>query len=327
MATNFKYAGQSDLTKYFNRVSDFDSKRQIYNPTTDSNLHTFESTGYVDKLFINGEEQGTVNTDTPNANNEWWYISATNKVEYYNDGYSSTTINEQVFEVGKDFSDFVDQTLVDASLELHNYLDARYATPLEKQNQIDIDTAVDSGGTHTEYDPIIIKSVCYIAASNLIRAKEGQSEEADYYYSLVTNPERTGIIDKLNDGLYKLSHEVDDKDKSGKIVFRSVAGTMHLVELTGDYVGEGFETLRVEVETTGAYGTSEFIVWHFGDDKIKGAVTSATKITGTLQHLYGGLWGRFKGSSATDGDYWEIDVYGSHRKQTNKSNSTIEMTR
>ena len=77
----------------------------------------------------------------------------------------------------------------------------------------------------------------------------------------------------------------------------------------------------------GAYGVSEFKVWHFGSDKIKGAVTSAVKITGTLQHLYGGLYGRFKGASGSDGDYWEIDVYGSHRKQTNKSNATIEMVR
>ena len=56
MATNFKYATIADLTKYFNRVNDFDSKRQIFNPTTDSNLHTFENTGYVDTVFINGEE-------------------------------------------------------------------------------------------------------------------------------------------------------------------------------------------------------------------------------------------------------------------------------
>ena len=31
MATNFKYASQSDLTKYFNRVSDFDSKTSQIN--------------------------------------------------------------------------------------------------------------------------------------------------------------------------------------------------------------------------------------------------------------------------------------------------------
>ena len=218
MATNFTYAGISDLTKYFNRVNDFDSKVQIFPTLTSGNLHLFRDCGYVDRLFVNGEELAAAQSTSGavDSNGEWFYASATNQVEYYNSNYSSTTINEQVFEAGVDFSDFLNQTLVDASLELHNYLDARYSCPIEKSKQIDIDT--NPVGIDEEYDPIIIKSVCYIATSNLIRAKEGASEEADYYHSLVTNPERTGLIDKLNDGIYKLSNEVDANDKKGKIL-------------------------------------------------------------------------------------------------------------
>ena len=326
MATNFKYATIADLTKYFNRVNDFDSKRQIFNPTTDSNLHTFENTGYVDTVFINGEELGSTNTDTPNANGEWWYISATNKVEYYNDGYTSTTINEQMIEVGVDFTTFLNQTLVDASLELHNYLDMRYSTPLEKQKQIDIDTALSSATS--EYDPIIIKSVCYIAAANLIRAKEGSSEEADYYESLVTNAEKTGIIDKLNDGIFKLSHEVDANDKKGKIVYRVDSnGSMDLVELAGEYKGEHYDRLKIAISTSGNYGVAKFTVSYLSDDKLEGGTSSPETITGGLQHIHNGLFGRFTGTSANTEDYWIVEVYGSHRKQTNKSSKSIELIR
>ena len=208
MATNFKYASISDLNKYFNRVNDFDSKVQIFPTLTSGNLHLFRDSGFVDSLFVNGEELAAAQSTSGavDTNGEWFYASATNQVEYYNSNYSSTTINEQVFEAGIDFTTFLEQALVDASLELHNYLDMRYSTPLEKIKQVDSDTA--SVSIAEEYDPIIIKAVCYIATANLIRAKEGASEEADYYYSLVTNPERTGLIDKLNDGIYKLSHEV-----------------------------------------------------------------------------------------------------------------------
>ena len=196
MASNFKYASITDLTKYFNRVNDFDSKVQIYPTLTSGNLHLFRDSGYVSQLFVNGEELAAAQS-TSNAvdsNGEWFYASGTNQVEYYNSNYSSTTINEQMFEAGVDFTDFINQALVDASLELHNYLDARYSTPLEKIKQVDSDTAALS--VAEEYDPIIIKAVCYIAGANLIRAKEGASEEADYYYSLVTNAERTGLLDK-----------------------------------------------------------------------------------------------------------------------------------
>ena len=327
MATNFTYSGISDLTKYFNRVSDFDSKVQIFPTLTSGNLHLFRDCGYVDRLFVNGEELAAAQSTSNDvdSNGEWYYTSNTNQVEYYNSNYSSTTINEQVFESGVDFTDFLNQTLTDASLELHNYLDARYSTPLEKIKQVDSDTAAVS--TSEEYDPIIIKAVCYIATSNLIRAKEGASEEADYYHSLVTNPERTGLIDKLNDGVYKLSSEVDANDKKGSIRYRNVSGTMDIVELDGTYHGESYDLLKVEIEATGAYGTGTFKVHYLSNDQLFGATTSTEKITGGLQHIHGGIYGRFQGASATDGDIWEIEVYGSHRKQTNKSNATIEMVR
>lgn len=327
MATNFKYASISDLTKYFGRVSDFDSKIQIYPTLTSGNLHLFRNSGYVSQLFVNGEELAAAQSTSGDvdSNGEWFYASGTNQVEYFNSNYSSTTVNEQMFEAGVDFTSFLEQALVDASLELHNYLDMRYSTPLQKIKQTDIDTAGVS--IEEEYDPIIIKSVCYIASANLIRAKEGASEEADYYYSLVTNPEKTGLLDKLNDGIYKLSFEVDANDKKGSIKYRNVSGTMDLVELAGEYSGEPYDLLKIEVEATGAYGVGTFKVHHFSDDKIFGDVTTPEIITGGLQHIYGGLSGRFQGASATDGDIWEVEVVSSHRKQTNKSNATIEMRR
>ena len=204
-------------------------------------------------------------------------------------------------------------------------MDARFSTPIEKSKQIDIDTA--SLSVAEEYDPIIIKATCYIAAANLIRSRDGISEEADYYYNMVTNADRTGLIDKLNDGVYKLSSEIDNKDSKGKITYRNVSGTMDIVELYGDYTGEKYDLLKVEVETTGAYGTAEFKVHYYSDDKIFGSVTSAEKITGGLQYLYGGLYGRFQGASATDGDIWEIAVYSDELETTNTKTSTIELHR
>ena len=67
---------------------------------------------------------------------------------------------------------------------------------------------------------------------------------------------------------------------------------------------------------------------HFsGKNGIQSATTTAEVITGGLQHIHNGLYGRWQGQSAQTGDLWEIEVYGSHVKQTNKSNSTIEMVR
>tara|TARA_R110002020_G_scaffold168120_3_gene356824 strand:- start:546 stop:1529 length:984 start_codon:yes stop_codon:yes gene_type:complete len=327
MASDFTYATISDLNKYFNRVSDFDSKVQIFPTLTSGNLHLFRDSGYVSQLFVNGEELAVAQSTSGDvdSNGEWFYASGTNQVEYYNSNYSSTTINEQVFEAGVDFTDFLTQALVDASLELHNYIDARYSTPIEKSKQIDLSTTPAS--VAEEYDAIIIKAVCYIATSNLIRAKEGASEEADYYYSLVTNSERTGIIDKLNDGIFKLSNEIDANDKKGKILYRSVQSTMDLVELEGEYQGEKYDLLKVEIDTGGAYGTATFTVSYFSNDRLFGSTSGAEVITGGLQHIHNGIYGRFQGADAHADSVWNIEVYGSHVKQTNKSNATIELSR
>lgn len=327
MATNFKYASQTDLQNYFNRFGDFDQKVQIFPSTTSSSLHTFHDSGYVGVLFVNGDEQGASNSDgdTPNANGEWLYTSAENKLEYYNSAYTSTTIHEQVFELGVDFSTFIDQQLVNASLELNNLLSARFPMPLEKAKQIDIDTATNS--IAEEYDPIIIKCTCYIAASNLIRSKSPNDPEADYYYSLVTNPEGTGFVDRINDGNIKLSFEVKEKSSKGSIKYRNVSGSMDLVELYGDYYGEPYDLLKIEVESSGAYGVATFKVHHYGNERLFGQTTQVEEITGGLQHLHGGLYGRFSGASATDGDIWEIEVYSEGIKSTNTQTDTIRLHR
>ena len=138
MATNFKYASQSDLKNYFNSFGDFDQKVQIYTTLTSGNLHLFRDCGYVDTFFINGEEIAAAQSTSGavDSNGEWFYASATNQLEYYNSNYSSTTINEQIFETGVDFSTFIDQQLVNASMELNNLLDARFQMPLPKSTQI-----------------------------------------------------------------------------------------------------------------------------------------------------------------------------------------------
>ena len=173
--TSFKYAGISDLQNYCGgKVGDFDSKFQIFPTLTSGNLHLFRDCGYVDTLFINGEEQPAAQSTSGavDSNGEWFYNSGTNQLEYYNSNYTSTTINNQIIEAWKDFTELLNQQLVNASKELNNLLDARYPTPLIKNTQI----AGSAASLATaEYDAIIIKATCYICASNLIRSKDPTS--------------------------------------------------------------------------------------------------------------------------------------------------------
>ena len=330
MATNFKYASQSDLKNYFNNFGDFDQKVQIFPTLTSGNLHLFRDCGYVDTLFVNGEELAAAQSTSGavDTNGEWFYASATNQLEYYNSNYSSTTINEQIFEVGVDFSTFIDQQLVNGSMELNNLLDARFQMPLPKSTQIKEGAA---SGLTPEYDPVIIKCTCYLVASNLIRSKDPMSEEAQFYMNMVTNPEGTGLVDKINAGSIKLSFEIDNKDSQGSIREIQRNGSMYLVETEGEFYGgnNGYDLLRITCTTAGAYGVTKCKVEYYGSDKLFGEEETDNIVSGTLDN-WGGLSGlkvRFQGSSMSEDDQWEIEVYSEGMEETNSVTRNISLYR
>ena len=333
MATNFKYASQSDLKNYFNSFGDFDQKVQIYPTLTSGNLHLFRDCGYVDTFFINGEEIAAAQSTSGavDSNGEWFYASATNQLEYYNSNYSSTTINEQVFEVGVDFATFINQQLVNASMELNNLLDARFNTPLMKQNLFNDGTITKLVTVPTEYDPVIIKCTCYIAAANLIRSKEVMSEEAQFYMDMVTNPEGTGLVDRINDGKIKLSFEIDNKDSRGQVNEIIREGTMYLVETRGEFYGggNGYDAIMIECTTGGLYGAAKCKISYYGDDKLLGSNSTDNIVTGGFED-WGGLGGikvRFQGNSMSVGDIWEIVLYSEELEETNSVTRNISLHR
>jgi hypothetical protein len=329
--TSFKYASISDLSNYFKTYSDFGSRFPIYNWTGvagSSNLWISYNTGLVNVLFVDGYEYASPedSSGAVNANNEWFYDSAANSVFYYNSNYTSTTINNIVFEGGQDFTTYMNQQLVNASMELNNLLDARYPTPLPKNTQISESAA---SGLTVEYDALVIKATCYICASNLIRSKDPTSEEADYYYNLVTNAEGTGITDRLNKGEYKLSFEVDNKDSQGSIRKITQSGTMQLVETAGQYHGELYDVLRISCTTQGAYGVAKCKVEYYGSDRLFGSETTNNIVTGSLDGWsgLGGLQVRFQGDTMALHDQWEIPVSSEARKISNASTGTISLSR
>ena len=405
MATDFKYASQSDLNRYVGDiVADADSKRQIYDwtsETLDSNTYYVSyNSGYIEQLFIDGKSQQsgrqTIATTASTAVNnvsgyavgateiivddgstltDATYIKIGNEIlgitnistntltvvrgqlgtnasvivddapvfKHFQPSASGdnlydedndfvilkrgTSPNDLIVEAGFDNDTYYNQMLVDASMELNNLLDARYPTPLPKYDQFDSDTAHSSAST--EYDAIIIKMTCYLAASNALRAI-GETEKADYYYDLVTNAEKTGMADRLNLGEFKLAFEVDSHDDKGKVRNISKTGTMDIVETAGEWHGEKYDVVRITCTTGGAYGTAVVKAETYGNDALFGTTTENIKVTGGLQEIVSGLYVRFQGASMnldTTPDQWEITVTGSDRKLTNAQTGAIDLTR
>ena len=323
MATDFKYASQSDMQRYVGDiVADADNKRQVYNfqATDTTNQYQAFNTGFIEQLFFDGIE-GTSVDDDPNANYEYNWSAATDSVQVF---ISTADPNDMIIEAGFDNATYYDQMLVDASMELNNLLDARFPVPLPKYDQYDANTT-HSAATK-EYDALIIKVTCYLAASNALRAI-GEIEKADYYYDLVTNAERTGVIDRLNAGEFKLAFEIDSSDSQGKVRTITKSGSMDVVETAGEWSGENYDVCRITCTTTGAYGTAIVKAETYGNDKLFGTTTENIKVSGTMDSIVNGLYIRFQGASMTQNDQWEVTVTNENRKRTNPMTSGIDLTR
>tara|TARA_R100000808_G_scaffold14297_1_gene33853 strand:+ start:7950 stop:8936 length:987 start_codon:yes stop_codon:yes gene_type:complete len=323
MATDFKYASQSDMQRYVGDiVADADNKRQVYNfqATDTTNQYQAFNTGFIEQLFFDGIE-GTSVDDDPNANYEYNWSAATDSVQVF---ISTADPNDMIIEAGFDNATYYDQMLVDASMELNNLLDARFPVPLPKYDQYDANTT-HSAATK-EYDALIIKVTCYLAASNALRAI-GEIEKADYYYDLVTNAERTGVIDRLNAGEFKLAFEIDSSDSQGKVRTITKSGSMDVVETAGEWSGENYDVCRITCTTTGAYGTAIVKAETYGNDKLFGTTTENIKVSGTMDSIVNGLYIRFQGASMTQNDQWEVTVTNENRKRSNPMTSGINLTR
>ena len=254
----------------------------------------------------------------------WFYDSSLDAILLY----STTDPTDSIIESGTDFSTFADQQLVNASLELNNLLDARFQMPLPKSSQIVESVAA---GMTPEYDPIIVKCTCYIAAANLIRAKDVMSEEGQFYMDMVTNADGTGLVDKLNAGHIKLSFEIDNKDSQGSIREITRTGSMYLVETAGEFYGgkNGYDLLKIQCTTQGAYGIARCKVSYYGNDKLLGQEETDLIPTGGIDYWgsLGGIGVRFQGVSMAVGDRWEIEVYSEGMEETNSVVRNINLYR
>ena len=130
MATDFKYAAQTDLEMYYPAYSQFDTKHQVFGWVhTGGDKYVSYNSGIVTQLFRDGQDLGAAQSThgDVDADYEWAYDS-TNDAVYVHDTTGSPA--DLVMEAGIDNATYFDQMLVNASMELNNLLDRRYPTPV-----------------------------------------------------------------------------------------------------------------------------------------------------------------------------------------------------
>jgi hypothetical protein len=310
--TTFKYAEQSVLAQVFPDYIDYMSRKHLINWTGSNPYTVYDIPNNPSEIFFDGQ-MGTEVQDTPNSAIEWQYVNDSIII------YWDTDPNDDgIVESGVDPSAFADQQLVNASMELNNMLDARFPRPIPK--------AIQYEKASPEYDYIIQRATCLLAAKNIVKSA-GDYELGDKIYSELVNEQSTGLIDKLNLGDYKLAFEIDKTDAQGDIVEVTKTGSMGLAETYGEWQGALYDRIQVICTTQGDYGVCEVSVKQLDDTSLYGNITTNIVITGGLQHLAGGVYGRFEGSAMAEDDRWDIVVHNTNLTQTNSKTHSVNITR
>ena len=251
------------------------------------------------------------------------YVRVTEHNQWYYDEYSDQLIlfsppsrdpnDDDTIEAGEDYKTYIDRMLVNGAQELGSLLDAKFPRP--------IPPAFLDGSTTSEYDYCIIRANALLTASYMIQTKD--LEYSEQLYSQVTNPEGTGIVDRINAGLLKLAFEIDKTDSSGDIVEIVNTGSMKLVETWGSWNGEKFDRVKLTCLTQGAYGSAICSVKKFGSDQLYGDTVGNLTISGGMDEVCNGIYARYSGAEMNVGDEWDIVVRNSNIAETNTNAYTV----
>ena len=307
------YISSRDLKDVFPNLDEFDTKKPIYGWVIDSGTrYVAHDSGLVTQLFVDGKDLGSAQSalSDVDANNEWFYDSATDAVYYYN---SSSNPDDLLMEAGEDFATLKTRVMKDAS----NYVDSKLDATLPREQFLLKD------GT---YDYLIRRLTGLVAAYFLFKGKDPTSEIADALFE-----EAQLHISDLNSGQAKLSFQNTGDASKGIVRKISVAGSLNIVDTRGNYRGS-YDRLKVIVTTGGVIGTSKYSVYAKDEDALKNNLVIQTEvINGDYQELAGGLQIRFQGSAddstATQNDEWEVEVMGLYEETDNPSIRSVRMSR
>ena len=322
VTSTIEYCTDRDLQDILPTISAFDLKRRLYNfqTTGTSHLYLVRNSGLVTQLFADGEDLGSAeaNSGVVNANGEWYYDGDLDTLYYYD---SATAPNSRTMEAGDDWATIKQRFRRKASRLVEGKINYRLSAEIAKDRE-------------GNYPEIIIHATALQAVILLLKAHDPNNEILE-----PLNEEFKEIVEGLISGVITLPTSVTGDSSKGIIreVSVNASSTLRPVELKGNYAGTDYDLLKVYIESGegGAIGTAKMSVKASNSEKLKeDLVVDSEIITGQFQSVGNGLYIRWSASVidgstdvATQGDEYEIEVWGSSIPNDVSAVGSISLTR
>lgn len=319
VTSTIAYCGNTDVYDVYPGVSTYDQKTRLYGSWVaqgTADTYQMENTGLISVLFKDGKDLSTEESSLPNAANEWRWVEADDRLQYYETSTNVATLNSAIWEAGVDFDTLLTNTRRNASRYFESKVDYRTAK----------EVSLDREGN---YPFIVIRCTALIAVVLLLKTQDPDNPILSSFQAEIDE-----IIEGINSGKITLTHQVTADSSKG--IIRDITYTsskIRPVELRYSATGlSGYDLVKVKIIDSGIIGTCTYSVWTKDGDLLKNnQIVTAEKINGDFQQLAYGVQIRFGGGTDTteavaDNEF-EIELYGSSMDATVSQVGSMSLTR
>ena len=304
------YCSQADIQFVLPEMAKY-NQRTILSPnwvaSGTSNLYFNYSTGPMTILFKDGQDLSTEHGSQPGSDNQWRYVEADGKLEYYLASSSASALNGAIFEGGIDADTHLTSVIARSSDFVRSMSGGIAIYP---RKGVGIASA-----TGADWPEIIVMSTAHIAASFITAPYN--LELSTQLSDKVSNAEGTGWLDLLRRGEVTINQQESLQKNHGIVRRVSLNGstTSDIVDVKGRPSVE-WDIIQIKIASgaTLARSTNSSVTYSTKGSNADGlqveALYTSETVTGGWDPVGKNMFCRWSPGVLTTNDQWELEISG-----------------
>jgi len=304
------YCSQADIQFVLPEMAKY-NQRTILSPnwvaSGVSDLYYNFSTGPMTVLFKDGKDLSTEHASQPSSDNQWRYVEADGKLEYYLESSSASALNGAIFEGGIDADTHLTSVIARSSDFVRSMSGGIAIYP---RKGVGIASA-----TGNDWPELIVMSTAHMAAS-FITAPYDQ-ELSENLSGKVSNAEGTGWLDLLRRGEVTINQQESLQKNHGIVRRVSLNGstTSDIVDVKGK-PSVSWDLISISIVSGGTLtrGSNSSITYSTKGSNADGlqveSLYTTETVTGGWNPVGKNMWVRWSPGVLTASDTWEMEISG-----------------
>ena len=305
------YCSQSDVAFVLPEMAKY-SQRSILSPNwvasgTSHLFYNYSTGSGFSVLFKDGKDLGAEQGSEPGSDDQWRYVEADGRLEYYIGGGSANTLNGSFFEFGEDMDTNLTKVIARASDFVRSMSGGISIYP---RKGVGVASA-----TGNDWPEIIVMSTAHIAASFLTAPYD--QELSEIHSGKASNAEGTGWLDLLRKGEVTINQQESLQKNHGIVRRVSLNGstTSDIVDVMGK-PSVSWDLISISIVSGGTLvrGSNSSITYSTkgsNDDGLQvEALYTTETVTGGWNPVGKNMFCRWSPGVLTASDTWELEISG-----------------